>query len=69
MHADLLEGYMDEEEFAQAINKAKVTIRKMRAQGKGPPYVKLGATILYKRTVAASWIESLTVKPPRERRG
>ena len=65
----LLDDYMDEEEFAKEIHKSKVTVRKMRARGKGPAYIKLGSLVLYKRTVAASWIESLTVKPPRARRG
>jgi hypothetical protein len=64
----LLADYMDEAEFSKEIGKAQVTVRKMRARGKGPPYVKLGGTILYKRTDAASWLLSLTRKPPRERR-
>jgi len=68
MRADLLEGYMDEDEFAKAINKARVTVRHMRRRGKGPPYIKLGATILYKRNDAIAWLQSLTCRPPRERR-
>jgi hypothetical protein len=63
----LLDECLSESEFANQIGKALRTVRKMRARGKGPPYVKLGNSVLYRRTDAAIWLQSLITKPPRER--
>ena len=38
-----------------------------RARGKGPPYVKLGACVMYPRDGLKKWIAQNTVTPGRTR--
>ena len=55
----VLDGYMTEEELAEEIGRGVRTLARWRSLGEGPPAVRLGRQLLYRRTSVATWLASL----------
>jgi hypothetical protein len=58
-------GYIPEAEMAEQLNAAVRTLRKWRAQGKGPAYIKIGKHIFYRDTSRDTWLRGLETQPVR----
>ncbi len=50
-------------EAAKYLGISAGTLRRHRWQRTGPPYVKLGARVIYDQAELDRWIESNTVRP------
>lgn len=57
--------YLDERQAGALLQMAPITLRKWRAIGSGPPYVKMGHAVRYSRAALEAWIASQTVTPSR----
>jgi hypothetical protein len=55
----VLDGYMTEEELAAEIGRGVRTLARWRSLGEGPPYVRLGRQLFYKRASASAWLAGL----------
>jgi predicted DNA-binding transcriptional regulator AlpA len=53
---DVSTALMDEKELCSTLGIAAVTATKWRAKGEGPPFVKLGRLVRYRRTEVAEWL-------------
>jgi hypothetical protein len=65
-----LDGLLTEPELARALKDREIkagsrTLRTWRQRRIGPPFVRLGKTILYPKDGFASWLESGTQQPRR----
>ena len=47
---------LDTEQAAERCKLARATLAKLRVKGDGPPFVKLGAKVLYDEADLAAWI-------------
>jgi excisionase family DNA binding protein len=54
---------MTEPETAEHIGISLSGLRKWRSDGRGPPYVRLGRLIRYRRTVVEEWLEKRMISP------
>jgi hypothetical protein len=54
-----------EEQFAQRIGKTRRTLRLWRELRIGPPYSKVGNTILYSHSAWLAYLKSNEVRPAR----
>jgi hypothetical protein len=63
----LLDGYLTEEEVAQQLGRTVRALMHWRRHGKGPPYVKMGYTVLYRAEAVRRWLEAQEVNPVRAR--
>ncbi len=52
----LLEGMMPEVEVALELRVSVRTVIRWRVSGVGPPYVRLGKRVFYKRQDVAAWL-------------
>ena len=57
-----LSEYLTRDELAQNLNRHPRTIKRWNLQRKGPPYIRIGNAILYKRSDVATWLESQRVQ-------
>jgi hypothetical protein len=48
------------------IGPAAETQPPSRCRGEGPPYIKVGTSILYPSDGSKAWLKSLVVMPPRQ---
>lgn len=48
----------DTPKAAEYITLAPGTLERLRVQGSGPPYLKLGRSVRYRRTDLDQWMES-----------
>ena len=48
---------------AAYIGKPERTVTQWRYLGTGPAYIKVGASVRYRRTVVDAWLEENTVHP------
>jgi DNA-binding transcriptional MerR regulator len=48
---------------AKLLRITEGTLRNWRSQGLGPPYLKLGAGVVYRRADVLAWIEAQRVIP------
>jgi len=55
----VLEGYLTESELATQIHRSVRTLARWRAIGEGPPCLRLGREIYYKKSSVAAWLASL----------
>jgi hypothetical protein len=55
----VLEGYITEAELAVQIHRSVRTLARWRAIGEGPPCLRLGREIYYKKSSVAAWLASL----------
>ncbi len=67
--APLLKGYRNEDQVSAETRKSKRMLRLWRQQRTGPPFIRLGKTILYPEDGFLAWLKSLEVSPVRTRRG
>jgi Helix-turn-helix domain len=64
----ILEGYLTEQESADALHKTPRTLQSWRQQGIGPAYVKIGKTVFYERSALLAWVKAQQHEPVRGRR-
>jgi hypothetical protein len=60
-------GFRTEEEEAARFNKAPRTLQLWRKLGSGPPYIKVGSTILYPIEEGEKWLRDQVQQPVRSR--
>ena len=60
-----LTGYTDERQTAEDLGVGLRTLRKWRAEGKGPPYVKFARQIHYPIEFIEAWVKRHFVQPIR----
>jgi hypothetical protein len=63
--APVLADYMSLEEMCRETGKSERTLRTERQTGRGPPFVKWGAVVLYPRDGFLAWLKSIEHKPRR----
>ncbi len=61
-------GYSTEAEKAEQLGKTVRTLQYWRQKRIGPPFVKLGNTILYPDDESDKWLRALVQQPVRSRR-
>lgn len=54
-------------EAAQYLSLSKPTLERFRLTGEGPPYLKLGKAVRYRRTELDAWLESQLITSTSER--
>jgi hypothetical protein len=59
-------GYIPEAEIAAELNMRPRTLRKWRAEGKGPPFIKIGRRVFYRDKSRDVWLRRQEVEPVRE---
>jgi hypothetical protein len=64
----LFDEYMPEVEFAEKLGKTTRTLREWRKKRMGPPFVKIGRQILYRREAFLAYLKSHEIQPVRSRR-
>ncbi len=63
-----LAAYLTDAEAAAALNRTRRALSGWRRAGFGPPWLKVGATILYPRHGLKAWLEAITIDPNRRGR-
>lgn len=58
-----LPGYWDEKEVARRIGKSERTLALWRQQRVGPPWTKLGKSVLYREEAVWEWLRSQEQQP------
>jgi len=53
--------YLDDRALAARLGLARVTLQVWRAQGKGPPFLKLGRVVRYSWADVAAWLDAQRV--------
>lgn len=53
-----MEVLLDTRQVAQRLGLARASLAKLRLYGGGPPYVKLGAKVLYPEEALAEWLDA-----------
>jgi hypothetical protein len=62
-----LAGYYTEAELSHLLKKGQRTLRKWRLAGEGPPFAKLGVTIIYPIAGVDKWLARRVQTPARAR--
>lgn len=55
--------FLDEQQVCAVLKIARSTIQQWRQRGEGPPYVKLGFRVRYRRADLDAWLAARTVRP------
>lgn len=55
---DITENFLSESETAEVLRVKKETLRNWRCQRKGPPRIKIGRKIFYRREALVAWMQS-----------
>lgn len=63
-----LGAYLTVAEAAAALRRTPRSLSAWRLARQGPPFVKIGPTILYPKSGLTDWLESITVNPARRDR-
>ena len=58
-----LSDYMTRDELARDLKRHPRTLKRWHLQRKGPPYIRIGKTVLYKKSAVAEWLERQTEQP------
>lgn len=66
--ATVLDDKLTESELADEVGRSIRTIRLWRSQRTGPPFIRLGRQILYRRQAVQDWLAALEQDQPRARR-
>ena len=53
--------FIDEKQLCADLGISSVTATKWRARAEGPPFIKVGRLVRYRRTDVAAWLASRTV--------
>ena len=56
--ADYLRKLFNERQLAEVLGRNAVTLRRWRRLSIGPPYAKIGKTILYDRESVTAWLRA-----------
>lgn len=54
---------LTENEVADFIGKSRQTMRRWRAQGRGPTAMKLGRSVMYTREAVSEWLIANQLRP------
>lgn len=54
---------MDSQATADYLHRPEGTLRSWRYQGEGPPYIRVGSKILYRRGDVDAWLDGNRVVP------
>jgi hypothetical protein len=65
--SDVLKDLMSEEETAAEVGKTVRTLRQWRKRGVGPPYVRIGRTVKYRRPALVEHYRQREIVPVHER--
>jgi len=70
---NVVRGFLTEDDLLEDLSTAgapmkKATLRNLRAKREGPPWTKLGRTVLYPEVEFRAWLNSKMVKPARDQR-
>jgi hypothetical protein len=65
--SDVLRDLMSEEEAAAEVGKTVRTLRQWRKRGVGPPYVRIGRTVKYRRPALVEHYRQRVIIPVHER--
>jgi predicted site-specific integrase-resolvase len=65
----LLEGLATEEQAAAELGVNVRTLYRWRGVGKGPPHLRIGRRIYYRRAAVAKWFEEQEHTGPDRKRG
>lgn len=57
--------YVTTKEAARFLRCSERTLVRLRAEGRGPPYIKEGGRILYSIRKLQDWLDGHEVTPPR----
>jgi hypothetical protein len=60
---DLLSGYLDPTELAEAFGVCTKTLDRWRVLGEGPPITKIGRKTYYSRIAVTAWLQAREQKP------
>lgn len=52
--------YLTEQEAANYVKKCKRSLQKYRKEGRGPKFIKIGASVRYSIDHLDAWMDSLT---------
>lgn len=53
--------YLDEKRLCALLGISSVTATKWRAKAKGPPFIKVGRLVRYRRSDVEAWLRANTV--------
>lgn len=67
MHGKPHDYLGDTAETAKYIHKDRRTLIRWRGEGTGPPFIKAGHHVLYKKEDVDAWLESHRVVPVRDK--
>lgn len=56
-----LAEYPDEKRLCALLGISSVTVTKWRAKAKGPPFIKVGRLVRYRRSDVDAWLRANTV--------
>lgn len=54
--------YLDERRLCALLGISSVTATKWRANAKGPPFIRVGRLVRYRRSDVDAWLRSRTVR-------
>jgi excisionase family DNA binding protein len=64
----LLAGYLDRAQLAEELGRSTRTLLRWVRQGDGPPMVRIGGRILFRREAVARWLRLHEQRPARPNR-
>jgi excisionase family DNA binding protein len=64
----LLQGWISRTDLARELGVCEETLRRWADARRGPPFVKAGRKILYRRTTVLEWLERQEDVAPRRAR-
>lgn len=50
-------------EVAELLATSEITLSRWRRDGQGPPWIRLGIQVRYRRSCVESWLDDQTTKP------
>lgn len=59
----VLNDYLSEPEFAEAVGRCERTVQRWRALGEGPPFTRVGREIYYHANDIRDWLRRRRVDP------
>ena len=63
----MFEDYVHEADLAREFGGCRRTWQRRRQERTGPPFIKVGAKVMYRRAAVLEWLEGLEVTPPASR--
>ena len=64
--APLFDGLLTEAEAGRHVGKSAYTMRKLRREGRGPRYMRVGASVRYRLEDLREWLDACLVDPAAE---